>query len=225
VGLDSDTLEIWIPLSSDGTVDWGRMALGDEAQALAWVRAIDENLNLPSRVAPIEGDPITAGQWGLDFAPRDLAHLAAQCWRIARNLCAWLTYMPEDVETSAPANPTQVRAEAQRLLESSQKQQDPRIALRHELAAQKQQAHRIVTVGRRIVESLHAEQAFEEGGEQGIRYRVRHVVRGHGRWQPHGKGRQERRWIYIAPHVRGGASLDDPIVPTVKKLRGKTFDA
>ena len=35
------------------------------------------------------------------------------------------------------------------------------------------------------------------------------VVRGHPRWQPYGEGRQERRLIWIAPHMKG--NLDAPL--------------
>lgn len=46
----------------------------------------------------------------------------------------------------------------------------------------------------------------------------RHVVEGHWKWQPYGPGRTERRYIYVAPYVRGPDGAELVLRPRVHVL-------
>jgi len=61
-----------------------------------------------------------------------------------------------------------------------------------------------------------------EGSEAAV---VRHLVRGHWRWQVCGKGRAERRLIWIKPHWRGDEVLAPPVCRTTKIVRVETAES
>lgn len=54
----------------------------------------------------------------------------------------------------------------------------------------------------------------------GARRALAHIVRGHWRNQPVGEGRQERRLIWVRPHMRGDESLGR-VVSRVERITGK----
>jgi hypothetical protein len=54
-------------------------------------------------------------------------------------------------------------------------------------------------------------------GDGHVEWQHHWFVRGHPRWQPYGVGRQERKLIWINPHVRG--NLDAPLHQTEKVYR------
>lgn len=53
--------------------------------------------------------------------------------------------------------------------------------------------------------------------ESHVEWQHHWIVRGHPRWQPYGPGRQERRLIWIGPHVKG--NLDAPLKQSEKVYR------
>lgn len=104
-----------------------------------------------------------------------------------------------------------------RLLNSSHQREnrgDLVVASRHRQAAQKIEGYRVTLLGRKMGANLQESRSESSEG----RTTVRHLVGGHGKWQPHGPRQSLRKWIYIAPYERGGASEEDALVPSIKKI-------
>jgi len=142
------------------------------------------------------------------------------CFRVASNLCLFLEYMGADcamVEAPDPKRHQRAKDDARRLLASClahRRKGNDLLAKRHETALRKIRASRVVAVGddagKKIrakdeeIRKIKASNGEEGAGFADLRAPIScHLVRGHGKWQPHGEGRSLRKWIYIVPYFRG----------------------
>lgn len=218
-GMDADGTEHYVVLDAEGEIDWLALAGGDEKLAAEFQdhsKSRAHSIWQPSNEEqyPLSGE---GGAFNLDAG--ELRYICDLLWRIAGNLCMWVTHMPEDREVfaSSKKNAHQLQDEAMRLLDSSHQREDRGdliVASRHRQAAQKIEGYRVTLLGRKMGASLQESRSESSEG----RATVRHLVGGHGKWQPHGPRQSLRKWIYITPYPRGGTSDEDPITPSIKKI-------
>ncbi len=175
-----------------------------------------EDIEAGITISMMEG---TSYHRSLHLSMKLMQQVADLVFRVASNLCLFLECMGEDCEMVIAPEPKQhqrAKDDAKRLLASClahKRKGNDLLAKRHETALRKIRASRVVAVGddagkkiRQKDEEIRLLKASSGEGEDFADLRAPiscHLVRGHGKWQPHGEGRALRKWIYLVPYFRG----------------------
>jgi hypothetical protein len=95
---------------------------------------------------------------------------------------------------------------------------EPVVALEHERpdrATAKRMRRMKMPESVTVITLRHLSEKGDPRGE--VEWQHHWIVRGHYRWQAHGKNREQRRLIYIAPHMKG--NQEGPLLVTKKVHR------